>query len=460
MSHNEQVNQVGTYWYHSHNKGQYPDGLRAPFIVHDKDEPFAGKYDDEIILSMTDHYHEQMPILINKYHSVTDPAVSNNGISAPVPDTGLLNDGVDTKIWMEPGKTYLVRMICWSNYAGVMIWFEGHNLTVVEVDGVYTEEADMGAKNLRIAPGQRWTFLVTAKPDASANYAIFATLDVNMLFPPLGRPPHSFAGNMTAHIVYDIAKPMPPVPTFYTFDFFDDWVLVPMDREPILEADHVIVMDTGFDNINGIARSVINNVTYIPPKVPSLYTAATVGVNYSSNPEVYGQVNPFILKYGENVEIILNNNHNNLHPWHVHGHDFQVIQRGDPDVGAFSGYWANVSSTPMKRDTIMVNKNSNVVIRFTADNPGVWAFHCHIEWHIVTGLMATMIEAPEYLNDMSIPKTGIETCEHYGAPHRGNAAGNTVNPMDLTGGNTVVSQYDQGYVSLLPLLRAVVLTLI
>ena len=298
---------------------------------------------------MTDHYHEQMPILINRFHSVTDPAVSNNGISAPVPDTGLLNDQANAKIYMEPGKTYLVRMICWSNFAGVGIWFEGHNFTVVEVDGVYTEESEIGAKNLRIAPGQRWAMLVTARPDASANYAIFAILDVNMLIPPLGIPPHSFPSNIT----------------FYRFDFFDDWVLIPKDREPILEPDHVIVMDTGFKNINGIARSVINNVTYLPPRIPSLYTAATVGVNHSSNPEVYGQVNPFILKYGENVEIIVNNNHNNLHPWHVHGHDFQVIQRGDPNAGSFSGYWTNVSSTPMRRDTIMAMASPISVLGMT-----------------------------------------------------------------------------------------------
>lgn len=33
------VYQSGTYWYHSHNMGQYPDGLRGPFIVHDPENP-------------------------------------------------------------------------------------------------------------------------------------------------------------------------------------------------------------------------------------------------------------------------------------------------------------------------------------------------------------------------------------------------------------------------------------
>jgi iron transport multicopper oxidase len=34
------------------------------------------------------------------------------------------------------------------------------------------------------------------------------------------------------------------------------------------------------------------------------------------------------------------------------------------------------------RDVIAVNGNSYAVLRFKADNPGVFLFHCHIEWHV------------------------------------------------------------------------------
>ena len=44
--------QTGTYWIHSHVIGQYPNGLRAPFIVHDCDPPYH--YDEEIVLSVSD----------------------------------------------------------------------------------------------------------------------------------------------------------------------------------------------------------------------------------------------------------------------------------------------------------------------------------------------------------------------------------------------------------------------
>ena len=36
--------------------GQYPDGLRGPLIVHDPNDPYAGKYDEEIILTVSDWY--------------------------------------------------------------------------------------------------------------------------------------------------------------------------------------------------------------------------------------------------------------------------------------------------------------------------------------------------------------------------------------------------------------------
>jgi iron transport multicopper oxidase len=44
--------QTGTYWIHSHVKGQYPNGLRAPFIVQDPDSPYH--CDNEVVLSVSD----------------------------------------------------------------------------------------------------------------------------------------------------------------------------------------------------------------------------------------------------------------------------------------------------------------------------------------------------------------------------------------------------------------------
>lgn len=56
----------------------------------------------------------------------------------------------------------------------------------------------------------------------------------------------------------------------------------------------------------------------------------------------------------------------------------------------------------MRRDTVQVPENGYVVIKFLADNPGVWAFHCHIEWHLESGLAAVFIEAPNELQMMKL----------------------------------------------------------
>jgi iron transport multicopper oxidase len=91
---------------------------------------------------------------------------------------------------------------------------------------------------------------------------------------------------------------------------------------------------------------------------------------------------------------------------------------------------------PMRRDTFVVRPNGNIVLRFQANNPGVWLFHCHIEWHVSSGLMATMVEAPlEIQKSLTLPKDHLDACAAGNVPVAGNAAGNKVDWLDLSGEN-------------------------
>ncbi|CAG8013593.1 unnamed protein product [Penicillium olsonii] len=432
MQYRFDVNQTGSYWYHSHDMGQYPDGFRGPMIVHDPNAPFH--YDEEFTLTLSDWYHQEMPVLLNAYESEQNQAAFHG--REPTPDSALINDAVDTKIKVLPNKTYLVHIVCIGNFPGHTWVIDGHEMTVVEVDGVYTEPYPAGDKFLRVATGQRMSVLIHTKSDTSKNFAIFDTMDVNMMFfYEHSTPPPGYNPNATAWLVYDETKPLPDPPSFASFDnFVDDVALVPADHEPILEpVNRQIIIDAASKEINGITRFTVNNETYLPPKVPTLYTATTVGTELSSNPEVYGQVNPFVVKYGEVVEIVINNRHPNLHPWHLHGHQFQVLQRTGINGGYYNGLFSNVSQTPIKRDTIMVQNNGHTVIRFRADNPGVWMLHCHIEWHVEAGLMATLIEAPETFAQtlQSPPDSHYKACHSYPSLTSGNAAGNE--GLDMTG---------------------------
>ena len=115
-----------------------------------------------------------------------------------------------------------------------------------------------------------------------------------------------------------------------------------------------------------------NDVSYVSPKVPSLYTALTTGSN-ATDVAIYGtDTNAFVLDKDEIVEIVMNNDDGGKHPFHLHGHNFQVVVRSDDDAGHYDpNNHTAFPAKPMRRDTLMVRPNGNFVIRFKADNPGM-----------------------------------------------------------------------------------------
>lgn len=93
----------------------------------------------------------------------------------PVPQAALMNDTQNLKVPVQPGKTYLFRLVNVAAFAGQYVWIEGHNISIVEVDGVYTEPAE--ASMIYISAAQRYSFLVTTRNDTSSNFAIVGSMD-------------------------------------------------------------------------------------------------------------------------------------------------------------------------------------------------------------------------------------------------------------------------------------------
>ena len=182
-----------------------------------------------------------------------------------------------------------------------------------------------------------------------------------------------------------------------------------------------------------LLSAFFNDVTYVRPKVPTLFTALSSGP-LATDPTIYGPyTSPFVLEKNEIVEIVVNNLDPGKHPIHLHGHAFQTVWRSEEEAGPY-GHNGTFPPTPMRRDTVVVRPNGNMVLRFRADNPGIWLFHCHLEWHTVSGLVATMIEAPlELQKTLVVPDGHLEACARAGTPTKGNAAGNTVDWMDMSG---------------------------
>jgi iron transport multicopper oxidase len=199
--------------------------------------------------------------------------------------------------------------------------------------------------------------------------------------------------------------------------------------------------------VDSCSSFAINGNSYVEPKVPTLYTVLGAG-HEATNPVIYGQyANPYIVSHNDVVEIVVNNGDSGGHPIHMHGHNFQMVERSPPFTTPhkYSGTPTTTPpATPARRDVMKVQASGYLVYRFRADNPGVWAFHCHIDWHLTAGFFATIIEAPLALQGQSIPANHIQACKDQHLPYQGNAAGNTQNYTDLTGANNAPPVHNTG----------------
>ncbi|KAK3941233.1 putative iron transport multicopper oxidase FET3 [Diplogelasinospora grovesii] len=427
---NETILTCDGYTDHSHNMGQYPDGLRGPMIVHDPNDPYAGKYDEEVIMTVSDWYYSQTIDLVRKMLTPT-----NTRFIPPFPDNILVNEGQGANINFVKGKTYRIRLISFAAFGSAMFHFDSHTMQVIMNDGAYIKQNQ--AYQLRIAPAQRYDFLISAIDRDHGNYPFLFSLDINRDFSNAANGlqwPHNFTG----YLVMDPKENLTKQDVVSKWKPDDDSHWEPYNGAgPLGPYDKLIKLDFAFCmDANGYPRSCFNNKTYIDQKVPALYTAATTGQS-NTNPDVYGQISPFIVNSGDIVQIVVNNLDAAVHPFHLHGHHFQVLDRPRSGAGSWSGRDVNYADAPPMRDTVSINANSHAVLRYKADNAGVFLFHCHIEWHVEMGLTATIIEAPDKLRGMQFPSDHIENCKLMNIPYKGNAAGNTVNYTDQTGFITV-----------------------
>ncbi|CAN6614071.1 iron transport multicopper oxidase Fet3p [Trichomonascus vanleenenianus] len=434
ITYNFTVDQNGTYWYHTHVMGSYPDGYRGPFIVHDKDAPF--EFDEEFTVTLSDWYHELMEEEEKSFLSLYNPSGAE-----PIPSSMLFNDTQHSSLAVEPNKTYLIRLINIGAFSSMVFYIEDHELEIVEVDGIYTEPKTVD--KIYITAAQRYAFLVKTKNTTTQNFPIVTVFDADLFdfIPP------DLALNQTNWLEYNKSAPheeaVIPYETFDDIPFFDDFELVPYDRmellpEPDLQINVTVVM-TNLNN--GVNYAFFNNITYTAPKVPSLYTVMSSG-DLVMDERIYGEfTHPYILKHNDVVEVIVNNADSGTHPFHLHGHAFQLIDRSpafdDDDITPYdpSNHTA-FPQIPIRRDVAYVRPNGYYVLRFRADNPGVWFFHCHIEWHMDQGLAMTFIEAPDVLQKtLQIPEGHYDVCRAAGLQYKGNAAGNETDFLNLAGQN-------------------------
>jgi laccase len=101
-----------------------------------------------------------------------------------------------------------------------------------------------------------------------------------------------------------------------------------------------------------------------------------------------------VLKYNATVEMVLQNTALlgvENHPIHLHGFNFHVLAQGFGNYDPVNDPKKFNLINPLSRNTINVPVGGWGVIRFTANNPGVWFFHCHLDVHLPFGLATAFV---------------------------------------------------------------------
>jgi FtsP/CotA-like multicopper oxidase with cupredoxin domain len=136
----------------------------------------------------------------------------------------------------------------------------------------------------------------------------------------------------------------------------------------------------GLDNTQELRLKAKNPLPEkaVDRSLPCVLGGSMAKYDWTINGSAYPNRNSLEVKKGERVEIVLRNKTGMTHPMHLHGHDVKVTEIDGKKVnGAL-------------RDTLIVPPKSTIKVIFDANNPGVWAFHCHILYHALVGMFTVL----------------------------------------------------------------------
>ncbi|CAK9151406.1 unnamed protein product [Ilex paraguariensis] len=337
------------------------------------------------------------------------------------------------KLKVVQGKTYLLRIVNAALNDHLFFKIANHKMTVVAVDASYTNPYVTDV--VVISPGQTTDVLLIAdQPPASYYMAAHAydSTDGAVAFDNT---------TTTGIIVYDYATSsapiMPVLPAFNdtptAFKFFSNltglvtspfWAPVPLNvDEPMfitiglglaacaanatcgglfgqrLAASmnnasfqfptKLSMLQAFFNNVDGIYT------TDFPDQPPLIfdYTNANNSLNQSLLITTKSTKVKKV-KFNATVEMVMQNTALigvENHPIHLHGFNFYVLAQGFGNFDPVNDPKKFNFDNPQKRNTIAVPIGGWAVIRFRANNPGVWLMHCHFDVHLPWGLATAFV---------------------------------------------------------------------
>ncbi|CAK9133934.1 unnamed protein product, partial [Ilex paraguariensis] len=100
------------------------------------------------------------------------------------------------------------------------------------------------------------------------------------------------------------------------------------------------------------------------------------------------------VKFNSTVEMVMQNTALigvENHPIHLHGFNFHVLAQGFGNFDTVNDRKKFNLVNPQQRNTIAVPVGGWAVVRFQANNPGVWLMHCHLDVHLPWGLATAFV---------------------------------------------------------------------
>ncbi|VDB90317.1 unnamed protein product [Peniophora sp. CBMAI 1063] len=363
--------QAGTFWYHSHYKTQYCDGLRGPLVIYDPNDAQADLYDvdnDDTVITLADWYHYLSTVAPPGAAHPNTTLVNGLGRYAggPLTDLAVVN--------VQAGKRYRFRLISISCDTYFTFSIDGHQFSVIEVDG--TAHQPLLIDSLDILAAQRYS-LVMAADQPVDNYWIRAA-------------PNNIASGFTIGTNSAILRYAGAGTSDPTSTSSPSLKLNEQDLHPLTDAAAPGAPTPGGADINieldvTLANNIfsVNGVPFSSPDIPVLLQILSGTPASSLLPT--GSIYPIALN--KSVEIVIPGGvGGGPHPIHLHGHTFSVVRSAGNDSYNFVN--------PPKRDVVSIGTSSTdrTTIRFTTDNPGPWFLHCHIDWHLNSGFAVVIAE--------------------------------------------------------------------
>lgn len=414
---------AGSYWYHAHNSVQYVNGLRGPLIVHERN---AKPIRDDLTLMLGDWYHRQsQDLLVNQF------LVPESEGAEPVPDSALFNgigqlgcrnalssgnpafsknpDCKYARLVAQRGgtcdsPTIRLRLINSAAFAAFNITVDGHRMRIIAADATPIEPVNVG--HIRINPGQRYDALLCRTDGGYGEGAFWIRgwMDQDVFDSP-GKHVQ-----VLGILQYTKNPDIIPTTTYnyqgyglggrYTEQGFqlDPNSLstalpgaLPAPRPTVNITTDIIFRPEPSGPLAGVTLGTFDNVPWALMPANMNETVLQRLERGDPNPFPAGAPHRYF-NLTDVVMLVLNNEDDGQHPIHLHGGRFYVLAQGKPDAGKFDPATDKLNFVnPLLRDTATIAATSWMAILFRADNPGVWLFHCHIDWHMSGGLAEAFV---------------------------------------------------------------------